>query len=338
MRRLAGVSFEAGRGDAADGLGVADGDAGALLGRRLQALDWSSAWLDGLVERGQSWQQALQSSAQAWFALLNQQAAQLRLQTEPQNPRDQRLPVRFVTQAELPAGQAHEAHIAATGQVPTRINLHDYFNAAMWFTYPRIKAALNACQAQQIALHGIQASRGGVRDALTLFDENAVLFACADPSLARTLREFDWHTLLVARRADWGRHGEVCVFGHALLEKLVAPYKAITAHVWIVEVPSAYFAWPRAQRRAHLDQMVAAQLAALRSPREFTPLPVLGIPGWWPANTSPTFYDDHQVFRPRRLGDPAARRVTLASQSGPGSRRLRKKGEESPDSNGQGDG
>jgi cytochrome P450 len=30
------------------------------------------------------------------------------------------------------------------------------------------------------------------------------------------------------------------------------------------------------------------------------PLPVLGIPGWWPANRDPSFYADAQVFRPGR--------------------------------------
>ena len=32
----------------------------------------------------------------------------------------------------------------------------------------------------------------------------------------------------------------------------------------------------------------------------FTPLPLLGIPGWWPENGELSFYDDAQVFRPRR--------------------------------------
>jgi hypothetical protein len=36
-------------------------------------------------------------------------------------------------------------------------------------------------------------------------------------------------------------------------------------------------------------------------------LPVLGIPGWWPANETPRFYDDPAVFRkPCRASAPAA--------------------------------
>ena len=34
--------------------------------------------------------------------------------------------------------------------------------------------------------------------------------------------------------------------------------------------------------------------------KPFTPLPVLGVPGWWPANGAAGFYDDEQVFRPSR--------------------------------------
>ena len=35
--------------------------------------------------------------------------------------------------------------------------------------------------------------------------------------------------------------------------------------------------------------------------RAHTPLPVLGLPGWWPANEAPAFYADPQVFRPARV-------------------------------------
>ena len=34
--------------------------------------------------------------------------------------------------------------------------------------------------------------------------------------------------------------------------------------------------------------------------KPFTPLPVLGVPCWWPGNEAPEFYADAQVFRPPR--------------------------------------
>ncbi|MEA3125298.1 MAG: hypothetical protein QOD67_2317, partial [Caballeronia sp.] len=188
-----------------------------------------------------------------------------------------------------------------TGCVPTRYNLHDFFNGSMWFQYPRIKAALNARQAAEIDALGIGPTRGAARDALTLFDENAILFACADASLAAALRAFDWRMLLVDQRTAWGLRCEARIFGHALLEKLIAPYKACTGHAWIVDVEPAYFSATDTERRAILDHAVSERLKSEAiSSRYFTPLPVLGVPGWWPENGAASFYDDPRVFRSGR--------------------------------------
>ncbi|WP_240702127.1 DUF3025 domain-containing protein [Trinickia terrae] len=258
-------------------------------------IDWSKPWFAPLAERGERWQRAALESEAAYLAELNRDARASAQMT------GRRKSLAFIAQAQLPPGAAYEAHIGATGCVPTRHNLHDFFNALMWFMFPRVKAALNARQSEAIDQLGVGPTRGGVRDMLTLFDENALIFATADPVLAAALRNFDWQGLLVANRAAWGVRCEVRSFGHALLEKLIAPYKACTGHAWIVEVPAEYFFWPDAQQRALLDETISAAIAdgPLES-RMFSPLPVLGIPGWWPANGDPAFYDDKQVFRPGR--------------------------------------
>ncbi len=65
--------------------------------------------------------------------------------------------------------------------------------------------------------------------------------------------------------------------------------------------PLATFALDDTARRAMLDSLVAARI--LSEPfdsRAFSPLPVLGVPGWWSANASSDFYDDASVFRPGR--------------------------------------
>jgi hypothetical protein len=294
----------AGSGDTAGNtLGDVHGDAPQQASERSRSrtaatfddIDWSMPWLRPLAERGERWQQAALESEAAYLAELNRDARASRQTTGRGKP------LAFIAQADLPPGAAYEAHIAATGCVPTRHNLHDFFNALMWFTFPRIKAALNARQSEAIDRLGVGPTRGGERDALTLFDENALLFATADPALAAALRAFDWHTLLVARRDAWGARCEVRAFGHALLEKLIAPYKACTGHAWIVDVPAEYFSWSDVRRRALLDETVGAALATgpLAS-RMFAPLPALGIPGWWPANGEPAFYDDPAVFRAGR--------------------------------------
>jgi hypothetical protein len=192
---------------------------------------------------------------------------------------------RFVEHSALPAGEPYEAFVARSGSIPTRDNLHDLFNGLIWLSYPVTKQRLNALHAQAIEQQGIAGSRGSLRDALTVFDENAALLR-APAELIHSLRVRDWKSLFLTQRALW-QSASLIVFGHALLEKLLAPRKAITAHVWVVE--------------ALEDEAIAATLQVERlTARSFLPLPILGVPGWWPANEDPRFYDDAEVFRPAR--------------------------------------
>ncbi len=300
-------------------------------------IDWARPWFAQVAARGVRWQRAALHSAAEQLREMNADAMSAGLATG----RGRRLA--FIAQDALPPGTAYEAHIAETGCVPTRHNLHDFFNALMWFQFPRIKAALTARGSAAVDALGVGPTRGGTRDALTLFDENAVLFACVDPALSVALRAFDWKTLFIDHRAAWDERCEVRCFGHALLEKLVAPYKACTAHAWIVDVPSAYFAWTRAARDAYLDETVGRALldGAGFSSQMFAPLPVLGIPGWWAENGTPSFYDDASVFRSgrrSRTGPDGKIAASKAGQAVAASTVSAGEGEESPDSTGQGDG
>ena len=192
--------------------------------------------------------------------------------------------LRFVPQAALPADEAYEAFIARSACVPTRDNLHDLFNGLVWLRFPLLKRRLNELQAQQLRQAGVNATRGAVRDALTLFDENAALWQ-TPAVLVEALRQRDWGALFITHRAAW-RQARLTLFGHALMEKLTQPRKAITAHVWVL--PDA------ADMQAHLvDTLTPERLAG----KPHFPLPVLGVPGWWPANEVPGFYDDAAVFR-----------------------------------------
>ena len=193
----------------------------ARVGFGFADIDWSTPWFAQFAARGERWQQGALTSYAALLAEMNADAGEMRQVTG----RGQRLA--FIAQDDLPPGAAYEAHIASTGCVPTRHNLHDFFNGSMWFAFPRIKAALNARQSAAIDVLGVGPTRGGVRDTLTLFDENALLFACADPTLSAALRGFDWQTLMVAQRDAWGARCEVRCFGHALLEKLIAPFQGL---------------------------------------------------------------------------------------------------------------
>ncbi len=192
--------------------------------------------------------------------------------------------VEFVPQSALPEGEAYEAYIAKTSCVPTRDNLHDLFNGIMWLTFPHTKRRMNLLQAEEIARAGIAGSRGALRDALTVFDENGAILQ-APSCLRSALREKDWNALFIANRDAW-QSARLVLFGHALLEKLMRPRKAMTAHVWCV------------------DEISDAALAASLMPEQlvekpFSPLPVLGVPGWCAANQDPQFYRDAAVFRSR---------------------------------------
>lgn len=194
--------------------------------------------------------------------------------------------VRFVEQAALPADEPYESFIARTACVPTRDNLHDLLNGLMWLSYPKTKRRLNVIHGDAITAHGgAGGARGPLRDALTLFDENAAILQ-APAALGEALRSRHWQALFVDQRSLW-QSARLALFGHALLEKLMQPRKAITAHVWLVEDLS--------------DDAVASSLAPARlAAKDFLPLPVLGVPGWWPDNEIPAFYDDAEVFRTPR--------------------------------------
>ncbi len=257
-------------------------------------VDWSAPWLAALRETG------MQVAAQPdWREALNRRAVLAGLKNQHGHP------IRFVSQQDLPAELSYEAYINTTGRVPTRENLHDFFNALIWLTYARVKVQLNALQAAQIARLGIGKSRGPSRDAATLFDENAAILAVTDNdtghNLVSALRHHQWTEVFVQQREQFMVHAEVVLFGHAIMEKLVQPYKAITAHTLVCWVDADFHQLDSSGKTAILDSQMATQLSAceLRT-GIFSPLPVLGVPGWWQKQDL-QFYADASVFRPKRL-------------------------------------
>ena len=237
-------------------------------------LDWKAPWYEPWCEPGERVARRQGEGVPLHEALADERGA----------------PVQFVSQDELPAGVADESFIRRTGRCPTRDNLHDFFNGLAWLQFPEAKRRLNQLQAAEIEA-GQREVRGPVRDAITVFDESgAVLHAPAQ--LWKALQDRDWKRLFVELRPLWV-DARVIVLGHALLEKLAAPRKEMTAHVWCAPCPAGSL--------AEVDEWLACQfepdsLAA----KPFTPLPLLGIPGWWPGNEDFSFYDDSLVFRPAR--------------------------------------
>ena len=198
--------------------------------------------------------------------------------------------VEFVSQSEMPPDIAYEAFIFSCRRIPTRDNLHDFFNGLCWLRFPQTKLRLNFLQAQEITSQGVSATRGSLRDALTLFDENVLLLQASD-DLWHALQTRDWTKLFGELRDEW-QSAHIVIFGHALLEKLVAPYKSITAHVFRIASDVD------AKDDRTLDDWLATKLQPdYLATKPYLPLPVLGIPGWWPENDESSFYLDTQVFR-----------------------------------------
>ncbi|SDX95748.1 Protein of unknown function [Collimonas sp. OK242] len=264
-------------------------------------IDWSQPWLKPFRVLGQRFSTAAAASDN-WRLALNTIAQERGIRNYLG------LPISFVAQAELPAATAYEAFIGNSGKVPTRDNLHDFLNALIWLSFPAIKARLNALQAAELAkagtLSGSSKPRGAARDAATIFDENAALLLVPDnaagQALIAALRQHQWQQVFVEQGHMFARDAEVWLFGHALLEKLVQPYKAITAHTLVLSVPESYFALADDAKRDWIDQSIAADLVqqdALIG--RLTPLPVLGVPGW-SGGQDQAFYADTAVFRPKR--------------------------------------
>ncbi len=268
-------------------------DSAVAMRECLDQIDWQRPWLATMLHTAESI-----CGAPDWRAALNFTASASALHNH------RGLPIRFVPQSALPAGVAYEAFISATGRVPTRDNLHDFFNALVWLTFPRIKVQLNALQAAEIARSTHSADiaganvgrRGKLRDGATIFDENAALFVTSDAGLISALRDHHWQKIFVEQRDAFTHGCEVYLFGHALMEKLVTPYKAITAHAWVLSPDAGFFSKSSHEKCSWIDAAVAAQLVSGVVTADFTPLPVLGIPGWWPEQNA-QFYDDSSVFR-----------------------------------------
>ncbi|MDF0605175.1 DUF3025 domain-containing protein [Neisseriaceae bacterium TC5R-5] len=208
--------------------------------------------------------------------------------------------LRFV--CDLIPDSYYEQHIAAHGEVPTRSrNWHDWFNALSWLAWPHSKQALNERHLRAIA-NG-EKRRGPRRDAATLLDECGVIVAISDDAIGQLLQQMQWQALFITQRQSWQQQISVHTLGHALFESGLAPYIGWCGKALLLHVNPDFFSLAPQQQQQQLDQQLARQLADdhfLSSPLSLCPLPLLGIPGWYPPNEDPSFYLNHHYFRPTR--------------------------------------
>ncbi|KAF0164179.1 MAG: hypothetical protein FD157_2544 [Rhodocyclaceae bacterium] len=215
-----------------------------------------------------------------------------------------------------PAGaEGYEERAFLTGEIATRPdNRHDLFNALIWLAFPLTKATLNRRHVAALREARAHAStaRGPLRDALTQFDECGVVVAGSCPELWSALCAHRWREVFVARREELLCTTRFLVFGHASHDALAAPFVGLCGKALFVEVDDAWLQLPDGAALAALDARLAVLFDTCSfSPRDWQPLPLLGIPGATADNVRADYYDDRRQFRPAR---------TMRSGSSPGNR------------------
>jgi Protein of unknown function (DUF3025) len=213
-------------------------------------------------------------------------------------------PIRFVPPIaeDNESTNRYEPRIYEHGEVQTRENSwHDLFNALVWMRFPKSKAAINARHIEQQKLHGLQATRSAAQDAMTLFDESGVIVACSDPGLSQLLLQHEWKKLFWDRRADVLAHMRFYIFGHALYEKALQPYASMTGKISVFNVDKNFHLNQIDTQLLALDDLLSARLMHdIKSAKDFSPLPIMGVPGWCDGNEVESFYDNKEIFRPAR--------------------------------------
>ena len=202
------------------------------------------------------------------------------------------LPLRFYAPNNRLSARDYETHILETGQVPTRPDTwHDVLNALVWLRFPRFKAALNAAHGEAIAVE-TDSQRGRRRDALTVLDESGVWVISRNQALPELLAERAWQTLFWNHRREVETAMQFVVVGHALLEKMLAPYPSMTGKCLMLISDTLDPDLAGAQ--------AVTALGTIDTPRQLAPLPVQGVPGWDAANVHAAYYANQDIFRPAR--------------------------------------
>jgi len=204
----------------------------------------------------------------------------------------------FIKSTEL-TEDAYEQRVYLHGQISTRPdNWHDLFNALIWMQFPYTKIAMNS-----LHFHALPQQSGGrrgpLRDALTLFDECGVIVFTQRRRILESLTRRNWTEAFLAE--GFRDDVKVAVIGHAMLEKFLSPYKAMTAKAVYVIVQDNFIDRSRSEQLATLDSEIASRLLSgslLSAPDSLAPLPLAGLPGWWSEEKQDkNFYNDRQVFR-----------------------------------------
>ena len=220
------------------------------------------------------------------------------------------LPLTIVPQDENPVqfSDGYEPRIYLKGELQTRQNSwHDFFQVLVWKIFPKTKAAINELHfnaiKERIQSTYNQKRRSVFENLLTQFDECGGIVISPDTDLLQLVNNFDWKTLFWEKRTQTTQRLKCIVFGHAIYEKAVNPYIGMTSHCVLLTVPEKEFSAANEILVEYLDTRLESHFSGntgIQSPRELSPFPLLGLPGWHCNNTQENFYKNEDYFRPGR--------------------------------------
>ena len=198
--------------------------------------------------------------------------------------------------------------IYLSGEIQTRTeNWHDFFQFLTWFMFPKTKAVINSIHipaAQSRIEENIDLGRRSpIENMLSLFDEGGAVILCSDNSLLDLIREFKWKELFWQRRDELGSKLKLITFGHAMYEKGLSPYVGMTANSILFHVDENIIKQSNQQQLDWIDNHLAEIFlkgTPYSKPKDLSPFPLLGLPGWDNNNEAESYYDNVKYFRPGR--------------------------------------
>ncbi len=201
----------------------------------------------------------------------------------------------------------YEERVFKTGIISTREqSWHDLFNAFIWILFPLTKILLNELHMQELYKQPGK-KRTPARDAITHLDESGIIIASTDTDLLQSLKAHQWQQAFVKQRSCWlpgvQQTTGAFVFGHGMYEKAFKPFIGFTGKAYCLTVPDDFFSLSKIEQYKILDLLLRDDIKKhnrLADSRYLSPLPILGVPGWFPANKEPEFYDNKDYFRPKR--------------------------------------
>jgi len=212
------------------------------------------------------------------------------------------------------------------GEIQTRSNnWHDFFQFLTWFIFPRTKAVINSIHIplarERIELDEdnpgeSRGRRSPIENTLSLFDEGGVVILSSDESLLDHIRNFEWKKLFWERREELERNLRCVTFGHAMYEKGLRPYIGMTANAILLNVDQSVIELERDVQLSWLDERLAdifSEGSRYTRPKDLSPFPILGMPGWLAENEHEAFYDNQRYFRTGRGGQKPGQSETKYS-------------------------